>query len=61
MIQTGGISTGKPQKYIEDAYRLIASKADEPKGFPHPMLIAMTSEALMHMEDTILDAVLDKK
>jgi len=40
---------------------LIAANADEPKGFSHPMLIAMTSESLVRMEDTIFDPVLDTK
>jgi hypothetical protein len=44
-------------KYFEEVYRLIASSADEPKGFPHPILIAMTNDTLMGIEDTILKPV----
>lgn len=45
------------EEYIEKAYRLIASNPDKPEGFPHPLLIALTNDTLMGMEDTILESV----
>jgi len=42
------------EEYIGRAYRLIASNPEKPEGWPHPLWIAMTNDALMQMEDKIL-------
>jgi hypothetical protein len=41
--------------YVIDFYRVMIGKADITKGFPHPMIAAMSNKELMHMEEIILN------
>lgn len=43
--------------FVSDYYNIIVNNTDDKRGFPHPVIASMAIDALIDMENTILNSV----